>query len=28
VIRSENAGERLTAIADKLPPAYDLAVIA
>jgi hypothetical protein len=28
VIRSDSAGENLTAIADKLPPAYDLAVIA
>ncbi len=28
VIRSENAGERLTAVADRLPPAYDLAIIA
>jgi len=28
LIRSSGAGERVTAIADKLPPAYDLAVIA
>jgi hypothetical protein len=28
VVRSNDAGERVAALADNLPPAYDLAVIA